>query len=97
MAALELRPKASPTRPGMALGDELAIVVGDDAGRFLAAMLKGMQPQHAQGAGIGMAENAENAAFFMQRIRSPRYGLSESPGRSWLAASAVPCRLDEAV
>ena len=52
----------------MALGDELAIVVGDDAGRFLAAMLKRMQAQHRQRAGIGMAENAKHAALFMQRV-----------------------------
>ena len=52
----------------MALGDEMAFVEGDDAGRFLAAMLERMQPQHRQGPGIGMAVNAEHAAFFMQRV-----------------------------
>ena len=53
---------------GMALGDELAVVIGDDAGGFLAAMLQSVQPQHGQRARIGMAENAENAALLVQRI-----------------------------
>jgi len=53
----------------MTLGDELAIVIGDDARCFLPAMLEGMQTQHAQRTGIGMTENAKNAALFMQRIR----------------------------
>ncbi len=55
----------------MALGDELAFVIGDNACRFLAAMLQGMQAQHRQGAGIGMVENAEHAALFMQRVLVP--------------------------
>ena len=42
--------------------------IGDDAGGFLAAMLQRMQAQHRQRAGIGMAENAEHAALFMQRV-----------------------------
>ena len=79
----------------MALGDELAVVVGDDARRFLAAMLQRVQAQHGQRARIGMAENAEHAALLVQRI------VLESPrpleGRSWLAATAVACRLEEPV
>ena len=78
----------------MALGDELHAVIGDDAGGFLAAMLQGMQPQHRQRAGIGMAENAEHAAFFMQGIVVE--GCLGQLGRSWSAAT-VARRFDEAV
>ncbi len=55
----------------MALGDEVAIVIGDDAGGFLAAMLQRMQAQDRQRAGIGMVENAEHAALFVQRVIVP--------------------------
>ncbi len=47
----------------MALGDELAVVVGDDSRRLLAAMLERVQTQHRQRARIGVAEDAENAAL----------------------------------
>ena len=43
-----IAPKRVAHQAQMPLGDELAIVVGDDAGRFLAAMLKGVKPQHAK-------------------------------------------------
>ena len=79
-------------QPGMALGDELALVEGDDAGRFLAAMLQGVQAQHRQGAGIGMAENAEHAAFLMQRVVVKR--RDRDPGRSFAASAG---RFEEAV
>ena len=49
-------------------GIELLAVEGDDAGRFLAAMLQGVQPERRQGRRVGMPQNAEHAAFFMQRI-----------------------------
>ena len=53
--------------------------IGDDAGRFLAAMLQRMQAQHRQRAGIGMAENAEHAAFLMQRVIVPDVIRGRSP------------------
>jgi len=56
---------------GMPLGDEMAFVIGDDTGRFLAAMLKRVQAQNRQRAGIGMVENAEHAALFVQRVVVP--------------------------
>ncbi len=43
-------------------------VVGDDAGRFLAAMLEGVQAEGRDGGGIGMAEDAEDAAFLVQGV-----------------------------
>ena len=49
-----------------ALGMELAAIEGHDAGRLLPAMLQGMQPQRRDGGSVGMAEDAEDAAFFAQ-------------------------------
>ena len=47
---------------------ELAPVEGDDAGRFLAAMLQGMQAEHGAGRGLVDAEDAENAALLLQLV-----------------------------
>ena len=80
---------------GMALGDELALVVGDDAGGFLAAMLQRVQAEHGQRARVGMAENAEYAALLVQRI-AVKFEIGRS-GRSWLAASAATRCFDEPV
>ena len=46
-----------------ALGVEAAAVEGDDAGGFLAAMLEGVQSERGDGGGLGVAEDAEHAAF----------------------------------
>ena len=43
-------------------------VEGDDAGGLLAAMLQGVQSERGDGGGVGMAENAEHAAFLAQRV-----------------------------
>ena len=50
----------------LALEMEDAAVEGDDAGRLLAAMLEGVQPERGDGGGIGMVEDAEDAAFLAQ-------------------------------
>jgi hypothetical protein len=47
---------------------ELLAVEGDDAGRLLAAMLEGVQPERRQGGCFRMAENAEDAALFVKRV-----------------------------
>ncbi len=47
---------------------KLLAVEGDDAGRFLTAMLQRMQPERRQRRRIRVPQNAEHAAFFMQRI-----------------------------
>ncbi|MNT69686.1 hypothetical protein D3C72_2080180 [compost metagenome] len=49
-------------------GGELPPVEGDDARRFLAAMLKGMQAERGQGCRVGVAQNAEHPAFLMERV-----------------------------
>ena len=46
-----------------AFGMEAAAVEGDDAGGFLAAMLEGVQSERGDGGGLGVAEDAEHAAF----------------------------------
>jgi hypothetical protein len=45
-----------------------AAVKADDAGCFLAAMLKGMKPQRRDRGGVRMAEDAEDAAFLTQCV-----------------------------
>ena len=47
---------------------EALAVEGDDAGGFLAAMLERVQAERGDGGGVGMAENAEHAAFFAQAV-----------------------------
>ena len=49
-------------------GVETFAVEGDDAGGFLAAMLKRMQAERGDGGGVGMAEDAEHAAFLAQAV-----------------------------
>ena len=51
-----------------ALGVEALAVEGDDAGRFLAAMLQGVQAERGDRGGVGMAEDAEDAAFLAQAV-----------------------------
>jgi hypothetical protein len=51
-----------------ALGMEAVAIEGDDAGGFLAAMLERMQPKRGDGGGVGVAENAEYAAFLAQAV-----------------------------
>ena len=47
---------------------EALAVEGDDAGGFLATMLKGMQTERGDRGGVGMAEDAEYAALFAQPV-----------------------------
>jgi hypothetical protein len=48
---------------------EALAVEADDAGGLLAAVLQRMQPERGDGGGVGMAENAEHAAFLAQAVR----------------------------
>ena len=43
-------------------------VEGDDARRLLTAMLQGVQPERGDRGGLGMAEDAEDAAFLAQPV-----------------------------
>ena len=51
-----------------ALRVESDAVESDDAGGFLAAMLQGMHPKGGNRGGVGMIENAEDAAFLAQPV-----------------------------
>lgn len=46
-----------------AFGVEAIAIVGNDAGSFLAAVLKSVETEGGNGGGVGMAVDAEYAAF----------------------------------
>jgi len=50
------------------LGVKLLPVVGDDAGRLLAAVLQGVQAERRECRGLGMTDDAEHAAFLAQPV-----------------------------
>ena len=76
-----------------AFGVEVVPVEADDAGRFLAAMLERMQTERGQSRGIGMIEDAEDAALLVQpvlfepvqigplRVNVLSHGLQAPPSR----------------
>ena len=51
-----------------AFGVEMVAVEADDAGGFLAAMLEGVEAERGQRRGVGMVEDAEDAALLMQAV-----------------------------
>ena len=55
-------------QPLPALRVEPDAVESDDAGGFLAAMLQGMQPERDNRRGVGVIENAKDAAFLAQPV-----------------------------
>jgi hypothetical protein len=52
----------------MPLGKELPSIEADDARRFLPAMLQRMEAERREGRGFGVAQNAEHATLFVQRV-----------------------------
>ena len=58
----------------MAFDVELGSVEGDNAGRFLSAMLQGVQPECGERRGVGVAEHAEHPAFFVELVEVGRAG-----------------------
>ncbi|GAA3078070.1 hypothetical protein GCM10010520_26480 [Rhizobium viscosum] len=64
----------------MAFLMEALAVEGDDTGRFLPAMLQGVEAERRQRRSIVMSQNSENAAFFMQRISVERIVNREGMG-----------------
>ncbi len=77
-------------------GMEALAVEGDDPGRFLAAVLQGVQPERGDRRRVRVAENPEDAAFLAKPIgveiegRIRRLAHSVSCGRRIIAL--VPCR-----
>jgi hypothetical protein len=53
---------------------ELPAVAGDDAGGFLSAVLERVQPECCERTRVGVAEDAENAAFLAQLVVVERVG-----------------------
>src|SRR3974390_601430 len=60
--------KIVPRPSELALGVEARAVEGDDAGRFLAAMLQGVQAERGDRGCMGMVEYAEDPALLAQPI-----------------------------
>ncbi len=60
------------------LGMESLAVEGDDAGRFLAAVLEGVQAERGDRGGVRMAEDAEDAALLAQPV-----AVKVEPGIAW--------------
>ena len=82
-----LRAEIVADQTGAAMRAELLAVIGDDAGRLLAAMLQRMQPERGQRRRVGMPENPENAAFLVETIAVRAAGRQHPP--SSLGPSAV--------
>ena len=55
-------------QPERSVGVEVAAVVGDDAGRFLAPVLQGVQAQRCQGGRVRVAEDGEDAALVAHAV-----------------------------
>jgi hypothetical protein len=70
-----------------AMGMELLAVIGNDAGRFLAAMLQGVEAERGEGRGFGMAEDAEHAAFLMRVVIFEGQGAQPRFSHAWLAGA----------
>ena len=60
-----------PHQPDAAMRVEALAIMGDNAGRGLAAMLQRMQPQRGQRPGIGMVPDPEHAAFIVRPVEVP--------------------------
>ena len=70
---------------------EALAVVGDDAGGFLAAVLKRVQAERGDGGGVRMPEDAEDAAFFAQAVGiGIEFGRVSEVGRLLLHRYRVP-------
>ena len=74
-------------QPDMAFDMELAAVIGDDAGGFLAAVLQRMQAERDDRRGVLPAEDAEHAAFVVEMVVA--FGCEASA--AWPLGTG-PCR-----
>ena len=60
--------KVVADQPLPALGVKPHAVIRDDARGLLAAMLQSMEAKRSNGGGVGVIENAKNAALFAQSV-----------------------------
>ena len=58
---------------------ELLAVIGDDAGRLLAAMLQGVQSERRQRRRVGMTVHPENTAFLAKMVVASIAGRQHPP------------------
>ena len=71
---------------------ETLAVEGDDAGGLLAAVLQRVQAERGDGGGVGMAEDAEHAAFLAQPVGVRIEDVSRHRVVPYLVAS-INCRM----
>jgi hypothetical protein len=71
------------------LGMKPRAVEGDDAGGLLAAVLQSVQSERGDGGGVGMAEDAEHAAFLAQRVAVQVRIFQEDAGKVEIEAGRV--------
>ena len=76
---------ADETEP--ALGVKPLAVIADDAGGFLAAMLKGVETESGNGRRVGVAVDAEHPAFLAEAV-GVHFLIQESILRSFMVAPA---------
>ena len=76
-----------------ALGVEALAVEGDDAGGLLAAVLQRVQAERGDGGGVGMAEDAEHAAFLAQPVGVEDRTVSVGIGPSRRPSACLAHRL----
>ena len=81
---------ADQTEP--TLGVEAHAVEGDDARRFLSAVLQRVEPERGDRRRVGVAKNAKDAAFFSETIlvgiEDRRRGVRRSHGLAGVGAAA---------
>ena len=86
--------KVSPISPTCRSTWNCDAVIGDDAGRFLAAVLQRMQAERDDRRGVLPAENAEHAAFVVEMIVGLGKQGTVCHGTSFVELQPVgnPCR-----
>ena len=57
-----------PDEAHAAFGMEVFAIKADNAGRFLAAVLKRMETERRQRGGVGMIKDAENPTFLVEPV-----------------------------
>ena len=85
--------KISETRPMPLMLARCCAVGGGDAGRFLAAMLEGVEAEIGLAGGVGMAVDGDYAAFFVElvdRLRRREWTVDSGQWCSWPVVSATP-------
>ena len=91
------RRRLSPTMAQCRSVVELLAVEGDDAAGLLAAVLQGVQAERGQRGGVGMAEDAEDAALLAQLVVIEGIGGQHGTGPRRAADGGRPPSLSKQV